>query len=87
MDDNSKFLEENGIKLFQFSIEGNKVHYLASSWQQEPFVDINAEVMAKAVSVVLGIYTVVIMICVDKRNHPLLIHCNKGKVMTLYWLY
>jgi len=41
------------------------------SGNKEPFVDINEETMRKALEFVL-----------DIRNHPLLIHCNKGKHRT-----
>jgi tyrosine-protein phosphatase SIW14 len=53
---NKKFLDEQGIKLFQFGVPGNK----------EPFVDIPEDKIAQALAVLL-----------DKRNHPILIHCNK----------
>ncbi|KAJ3003621.1 UNVERIFIED_CONTAM: hypothetical protein HDU68_005615 [Siphonaria sp. JEL0065] len=59
-DQNQKFLDENGIKLFQFGVAGNK-----------DLMDIPDEVIYEALSVIL-----------DKRNHPLLIHCNKGKHRT-----
>ncbi|KAF3451786.1 hypothetical protein FNV43_RR07882 [Rhamnella rubrinervis] len=58
---NSKFLEANGIRLFQFPIEGC----------QEPFVNIPEETIREALKVVL-----------DMRNHPLLIHCKRGKHRT-----
>ncbi|KAJ3289017.1 hypothetical protein HDU79_004394 [Rhizoclosmatium sp. JEL0117] len=57
---NQKFLDENGIHLFQFGVAGNK-----------DVVDIPENVIYEALSVIL-----------DKRNHPLLIHCNKGKHRT-----
>jgi len=38
---------------------------------KEPFVEINTEVMQAAVRA-----------CLDVRNHPVLIHCNKGKHRT-----
>ncbi|KAH7545273.1 probable tyrosine-protein phosphatase DSP4 isoform X1 [Ziziphus jujuba] len=58
---NNKFLEANGIKLFQFAIEGC----------QEPFVNIPEETIREALKVVL-----------DMGNHPLLIHCKRGKHRT-----
>ncbi|KAI8800561.1 tyrosine phosphatase family-domain-containing protein [Cladochytrium replicatum] len=60
-DQNQKFLDENGITLFQFGVPGNK----------EPFVDIPEDTICAALSVLL-----------DRRNHPVLIHCNKGKHRT-----
>ncbi|KAI9094620.1 putative tyrosine-protein phosphatase At1g05000 [Phlyctochytrium arcticum] len=60
-DQNRRFMEENGIELFQFGVAGNK----------EPFVDIPEDTICAALSVIL-----------DRRNHPLLIHCNKGKHRT-----
>ncbi|KAH0462643.1 hypothetical protein IEQ34_010218 [Dendrobium chrysotoxum] len=59
---NLEFLEDNGIRLFQFGIEGHK----------EPFGNnIPEEMIREALKVVL-----------DVRNHPLLIHCNRGKHRT-----
>ncbi|CAL9046481.1 unnamed protein product, partial [Musa banksii] len=60
-EENMEFLRENGIKLFQFGIDGCK----------EPFVDILEETICEALEVVL-----------DVRNHPLLIHCKRGKHRT-----
>ncbi|KAG2688477.1 hypothetical protein I3760_09G097500 [Carya illinoinensis] len=58
---NNEFLKTNGIKLFQFGIDGCK----------EPFVNIPEETIRGALKVVL-----------DARNHPLLIHCKRGKHRT-----
>lgn len=58
---NKEFLRANGIKLFQFGIDGSK----------EPFVNIPEETIRGALKVVL-----------DARNHPLLIHCKRGKHRT-----
>ncbi|KAJ2850408.1 tyrosine-protein phosphatase siw14 [Coemansia erecta] len=58
---NQKFLEQSGIKLFQFGVAGNK----------EPFADIPEDIMCEA-----------LLTLMDKRNHPILIHCNKGKHRT-----
>ncbi|KAJ9686554.1 hypothetical protein PVL29_015440 [Vitis rotundifolia] len=58
---NNEFLKSNGIKLFQFGIEGYK----------EPFVNIPEDTIREALKVVL-----------DVRNHPLLIHCKRGKHRT-----
>ncbi|WOL19104.1 putative tyrosine-protein phosphatase [Canna indica] len=58
---NLEFLRENGIRLFQFGIDGRK----------EPFVNIPEETIREALKVVL-----------DVRNHPLLIHCKRGKHRT-----
>ncbi|KAJ2823062.1 tyrosine-protein phosphatase siw14 [Coemansia erecta] len=58
---NQKFLESNGIRLFQFGVAGNK----------EPFADIPEDIMCEALRVLM-----------DRRNHPVLIHCNKGKHRT-----
>ncbi|KFK42835.1 hypothetical protein AALP_AA1G045200 [Arabis alpina] len=56
-----QFLKSNGIKLFQFGIEGNK----------EPFVNIPDHKIRKALKVLL-----------DEKNHPVLIHCKRGKHRT-----
>ncbi|ORZ32791.1 protein-tyrosine phosphatase, partial [Catenaria anguillulae PL171] len=58
---NMRFLEDNGVTLFQFGVAGNK----------EPFVDIPEDKIIAALQVLL-----------DRRNHPILIHCNKGKHRT-----
>ncbi|XVE72459.1 hypothetical protein DITRI_Ditri11bG0040900 [Diplodiscus trichospermus] len=58
---NTGFLKSNGIRLFQFGIEGYK----------EPFVNIPEDTIREALKVVL-----------DVRNHPVLIHCNRGKHRT-----
>ncbi|RXH90035.1 hypothetical protein DVH24_032392 [Malus domestica] len=55
---NMEFLKSNGIKLFQFGIDGYK----------EPFVNIPDDTIREALKVVL-----------DVRNHPVLIHCKRGK--------
>ncbi|KAJ4793808.1 Phosphotyrosine protein phosphatases superfamily protein [Rhynchospora pubera] len=61
---NVEFLKSNGIKLFQFAIEGSK----------EPFVKIPEDTIREALKVLL-----------DDRNHPLLIHCRRGKVSYNYF--
>ncbi|KAJ2715809.1 tyrosine-protein phosphatase siw14, partial [Coemansia spiralis] len=58
---NQRFLDQNGIKLFQFGVAGNK----------EPFADIPEDIMCQA-----------LLTLMDRRNHPVLIHCNKGKHRT-----
>lgn len=58
---NIQFLDENGIRFFQYGIPGNK----------EPFVQIPSETITAALATIL-----------DRRNHPMLIHCNKGKHRT-----
>ncbi|KAL6567521.1 Tyrosine-protein phosphatase dsp1 [Orobanche gracilis] len=58
---NVQFLEENGIRLFQFGVEGSK----------EPFVSIPDDIIRRALEVLL-----------DENNHPLLIHCRRGKHRT-----
>ncbi|KAE8728695.1 putative tyrosine-protein phosphatase [Hibiscus syriacus] len=58
---NNEFLKANGIRLFQFGIDGCK----------EPFVNIPEETIREALNVVL-----------DVKNHPVLIHCKRGKHRT-----
>ncbi|XP_044504029.1 tyrosine-protein phosphatase DSP1-like isoform X2 [Mangifera indica] len=60
-DSNMEFLKSNGIRLFQFGIEGRK----------EPFVNIPEDMIREALKILL-----------DVRNHPLLIHCKRGKHRT-----
>lgn len=57
----SEFLKANGIRLYQFGIDGCK----------EPFVNIPNDTIREALKVAL-----------DVRNHPLLIHCKRGKHRT-----
>ncbi|BFG26037.1 hypothetical protein CerSpe_123120 [Prunus speciosa] len=74
---NVEFLKSNGIKLFQFGIEGYKefvslpmlLHYII--FTKEPFVNIPEDIIREALKVVL-----------DVRNHPVLIHCKRGKHRT-----
>ncbi|KAH7533123.1 hypothetical protein FEM48_Zijuj04G0097000 [Ziziphus jujuba var. spinosa] len=102
---NMEFLKSNGIRLFQFGIEGykvcvclllsrhlmgfgssfskllfyNQVYNFDPSLQidisklciQEPFVNIPEDTIRDALKVVL-----------DVRNHPILIHCKRGKHRT-----
>ncbi|CAN3376334.1 hypothetical protein DIURU_004072 [Diutina rugosa] len=56
-----QFLDDNGIRLFQLGMSGNK----------EPFVIISAELITEAAKIVL-----------NPANHPILIHCNRGKHRT-----
>ncbi|XP_038694494.1 tyrosine-protein phosphatase DSP1 [Tripterygium wilfordii] len=58
---NMEFLKAEGIRLFQFGIEGYK----------EPFVNIPEDTIREALKVVL-----------DVKNHPVLIHCKRGKHRT-----
>ncbi|KAL1560060.1 Tyrosine-protein phosphatase dsp1 [Salvia divinorum] len=60
-EDNIQFLNANGIRLFQFGLEGSK----------ELSVNIPEDVIVCALRVLL-----------DERNHPLLIHCKRGKHRT-----
>ncbi|KAH0969994.1 hypothetical protein GBA52_022150 [Prunus armeniaca] len=60
-EENEEFLKANGIRLFQFGMDGS----------QEHFVKIPEHAIREALKVVL-----------DVRNHPLLIHCKRGKHRT-----
>ena len=60
-EENMQFLNANGIRLFQFGLEGSK----------EPVANISEDVILCALQVLL-----------DERNHPLLIHCKRGKHRT-----
>ncbi|CAN6825983.1 hypothetical protein Bca4012_029709 [Brassica carinata] len=92
-ENNMQFLKSNGIKLFQFGIKGYKcppglenevwLHLWNSKCQKEgsytnansktsePFVNIPDHKIREALKVLL-----------DEKNHPLLIHCNRGKHRT-----
>ncbi|KAL5205487.1 hypothetical protein ABZP36_033696 [Zizania latifolia] len=58
---NAEFLKAEGIRLFQFGIEGNK----------DPHVSIPVDAIMGALRVLL-----------DVRNHPVIIHCKRGKHRT-----
>ncbi|XP_019455866.1 PREDICTED: probable tyrosine-protein phosphatase At1g05000 isoform X1 [Lupinus angustifolius] len=100
---NLEFLDSNGIKLYQFGIEGHKDHCVDMSkiypvqaeicplimqvyskemeqnknhdqpkkGKEEPFVNIPEDTIREALKVLL-----------DVRNHPLIIHCKRGKHRT-----
>lgn len=59
--ENTQFVEENGIQLFQVGMSGNK----------EPFVHLPDDILSRALE-----------IAINPANHPLLIHCNRGKHRT-----
>lgn len=63
-------LEEYPVANLEFlqSI-GAKLHQFGVAGNKEPFVDIPESVIRAALSKLL-----------DPANHPILIHCNKGKV-------
>jgi len=65
---NDTFVKQEGIRLYQLGIEGNK-----ETETDEVCRDILADIIKRALRVVL-----------DPMNHPLLIHCNKGKHRTGY---
>jgi tyrosine-protein phosphatase SIW14 len=54
-----------------FEQEGIALHQIGIPANKEPFVSIPDEKIRRALRLVL-----------DKRNHPMLIHCNKGKHRT-----
>lgn len=56
-----EFFEQEGIRLFQLGMAGNK----------EPFVKISADLVTEAMKILL-----------NPENHPILIHCNRGKHRT-----
>ncbi|KAG5545641.1 hypothetical protein RHGRI_017952 [Rhododendron griersonianum] len=77
---NVQFVKSNGIRLFQFGIEGCKVicfnpRVQTYQWKililKEPFVNIPEDTIREALKVVL-----------DVKNHPILIHCKRGKHRT-----
>ncbi|KAF7826262.1 putative tyrosine-protein phosphatase DSP4 isoform X1 [Senna tora] len=81
---NKEFMKSNGIKLYQFGIEGHMVSMstsmcveFVSSYSSlgslflEPFVNIPEDTIREALKVVL-----------DVNNHPVLIHCKRGKHRT-----
>ncbi|KAK4259072.1 hypothetical protein QN277_005446 [Acacia crassicarpa] len=58
---NLEFLKANGIRLYQFGIDGSKV----------PSTNVAEDTIREALKVIL-----------DVGNHPLLIHCKRGKHRT-----
>ncbi|CAD5192101.1 tyrosine-protein phosphatase DSP3-like [Musa acuminata AAA Group] len=58
---NAEFVRSQGIRLFQFGIEGSR----------ESFVTVSNRPIMEALRVLL-----------DIRNHPILIHCKRGKHRT-----
>ncbi|PVU85739.1 hypothetical protein BB559_005602 [Furculomyces boomerangus] len=82
---NQPFLEKLGLKsiltliLEEYPVQNQsylkknniKLFQFGVAGNKEPFVDIPEDVMVKAVLTLL-----------DTRNHPILIHCNKGKHRT-----
>ncbi|KAJ3339766.1 hypothetical protein HDU83_007499, partial [Entophlyctis luteolus] len=68
-DQNQKFLEDNGITLFQFGVAGNK-----------DLMDIPETVIIEALAVILDKRNHP-MIAIDSPSQ-VLIHCNKGKHRT-----
>ncbi|XP_054800007.1 probable tyrosine-protein phosphatase DSP4, partial [Prosopis cineraria] len=73
-----RILKANGIRLIQFGIDAFKAEH---AWERgrvdksgsilEPFVNIPEHTVREALQVVL-----------DVRNHPVLIHCKRGKHRT-----
>ncbi|XP_021823192.1 probable tyrosine-protein phosphatase At1g05000 isoform X1 [Prunus avium] len=81
-EENKEFLKANGIRLFQFGMDGSQLMFslmwlaIATYLQmdagrQEHYVKIPEHAIREALQVVL-----------DVRNHPLLIHCKRGKHRT-----
>uniref|UniRef100_A0A0E0LYI2 diphosphoinositol-polyphosphate diphosphatase n=1 Tax=Oryza punctata TaxID=4537 RepID=A0A0E0LYI2_ORYPU len=71
---NQEFLRAHGIRLFQFGIDGSKELGFGTENRcclQEPFVNIPEDRIREALKVVL-----------DVTNHPVLIHCKRGKHRT-----
>ncbi|XP_015696537.1 probable tyrosine-protein phosphatase DSP4 isoform X1 [Oryza brachyantha] len=73
-DANQEFLRAHGIRLFKFGIDGSKELGFGTENRcclQEPFVNIPEDRIREALEVVL-----------DVTNHPVLIHCKRGKHRT-----
>ncbi|KAJ9063970.1 tyrosine-protein phosphatase siw14 [Entomophthora muscae] len=65
-------LEDYPTQNVKFCEEHNiKIYQFGVAGNKEPFVDIPEDIIRGALSVLL-----------DRRNHPILIHCNKGKHRT-----
>ncbi|KAJ6334253.1 hypothetical protein OIU78_011200 [Salix suchowensis] len=75
----TEFLKDGGIRLYQFGIEsyknftfhGSNGPELSWNFESEPFVNIPQDTIREALQVVL-----------DVKNHPILIHCKRGKHRT-----
>ncbi|KAF9118715.1 hypothetical protein BGW39_000927 [Mortierella sp. 14UC] len=95
-DQNVKFLKENDITLFQFGIAGNKEPFVQSKAYIHParvlFSGLTPQqhLTPHPLSLLFSPPHVVpddkicaaLAVLLDRRNHPILIHCNKGKHRT-----
>ena len=83
-------LEGNKVILVLFLLYPCSTHELTVAFScQEPLTDMSTEVICSALKVVLGEYlgsqlyvplVTWLVFLADQKNHPLLIHCHKGKV-------
>ncbi|XP_006304089.2 probable tyrosine-protein phosphatase At1g05000 isoform X1 [Capsella rubella] len=90
---NLQFLKSNGIRLFQFGIEGNKcvpdldneiwLHLWSSKHHKEgPLTNGLSETLEPFVNIPDHKIRMALKLLLDEKNHPLLIHCKRGKHRT-----
>ncbi|XP_019091897.1 PREDICTED: probable tyrosine-protein phosphatase At1g05000 isoform X1 [Camelina sativa] len=91
---NLHFLKSNGIRLFQFGIEGNKcvpdldnevwLHLWSSKHHKEGSLTTNG--LSKTLEPFVNIpdhkIRMALKLLLDEKNHPVLIHCKRGKHRT-----
>ncbi|KAJ6402005.1 hypothetical protein OIU84_014140 [Salix udensis] len=92
---NSEFLKDNGIQLFQFGIEMCKepfVNIPEETIRQALKVIIGMMLKASTFYTCrsrFGCFTITLKFVLfhmpDGRNHPVLIHCKRGKVLSLHF--
>ncbi|EFH55685.1 tyrosine specific protein phosphatase family protein [Arabidopsis lyrata subsp. lyrata] len=94
-ENNMQFLKSNGISLFQFGIEGSKskclpglenevwLHIWSSKHQKEgSYTNGNSKTSEPLVDILDHKIREALKVLLDEKNHPLLIHCKRGKHRT-----
>ncbi|KAL1221816.1 Tyrosine-protein phosphatase DSP2 [Cardamine amara subsp. amara] len=94
-ENNMQFLKSNGIRLFQFGIEGSKskclprlenevwLHIWSSKHQKEDsYTNGISKTSETNVNIPDHKIREALKVLLDEKNHPLLIHCNRGKHRT-----
>lgn len=85
---NLEFMKKTGIQHFQIGMPGNKEPFVNSkiSLFENLYFHLSKNECSSSNSILLS-YTVpndrverALRVVLDRRNHPVLIHCNKGKV-------
>lgn len=77
---NLNFMKEVGIKHFQIGMPGNKEPFVYSKLQLPIRYMEKRNSYSYATIVPKDRVAEALRVVLDRRNHPVLIHCNKGKV-------